>query len=122
MLFEVLGLPDDVKHAIHHTRYNDKPLLPSTRDTFIGDPNKGGYYKNGHELTKQPDGTYHLVGWTVVRAQHVLNYGCTVDTNLNIIEGVVNTFSWGYMPIDQDYLDEYINEWRESPIEWDSHE
>lgn len=119
MLLSVLGLTKDTKHAIYHTRYDDKLLLPNTRNTLVGDPKKSKYYNNGYEITKKQDGTYHLISWTIVRANHVFNFGCFVDTNFNVIDGTINTFSWGYTNIDQGYIDDHIESWKSLPVQWD---
>ena len=110
-LLSKLHLPPKTTKAYMPTIWNGAELSRNTRNKSLGNGD-GSYYKNGVELSMLGDGNYRFETWTVCDGVHVMNFHCVVDAMGKLVQGRqnrVNVFT-GWMNIDQDYLDEYIDE------------
>lgn len=108
-LMNVLIGKVNAKYAIYYTRQDDKILPDKTRNKYVGRCN---FYKNGLRAFRNKDGTtWTLNSYTVENESHVLNFDCTVDDQGFLVgtQGVINIFT-GTIPIDQIYLDCYLEE------------
>ncbi len=113
---EILKLPDTFTKVLYNTRLNDKVLSIDTRGKKVG----SGYFKNGHEITPTKEaGVYKWISFTVEGGVHRENFNCTVDSDCKLISGKANTFAFGWMAMDQEYVDSLLNEMADGKFEWD---
>jgi hypothetical protein len=66
------------------------------------------------------DDTFVLKTWTVAHDVHTVNFYGTLTPDAKVIGGQVNCFTFGWLPLDQDYLDELLKEYEDGDApEWD---
>ena len=114
MFLKALGLEANTTYAVIHTRLNGEMLDESTRNEQVG----AGHWKLGHEVRKKDD-LYVWSTWTVENAKHVPNFSCIVTPQAKLVEGSANCFALGWMPLDQAYIDELLEEMQEAKPGWD---
>lgn len=117
MLLTRLGLPDDTVTASVRTRLNGEPLNWNTCGESVGQ----GHWKLGMTLKREEEHKqFRWTTWTVENGSHVANFECTVTPNGDILEGWVNCFALGCMPLDQGYLDQLLSEYEEDGVSWET--
>lgn len=111
-----LNIPSiSFNRLVRHTRLDDKVLPVSTRNCAV----KGAWFALGHELAKSGD-NFAWQTWTVENGKHVVNFNVEMTPDGKLVHGVVNVFAFGFMACDQDYLNEFLNEIKQSGgIQWD---
>lgn len=117
MFLKMLGLPQDTVKASRRTVLNGKKLEWDTKHQEVG----RGHYKLGMEVEKQPQG-WLWTTWTVENETHVVNFWCIITDNAKLVEGTINIFALGKMPLDQGYVDQLLEEVEESSFKWDEFE
>lgn len=116
MFLNALGLPVDTSKASKRTVLNGTALDWSTKDAEVGH----GHYKLGMEIDRQSDGNFVWKTWTVENSSHVLNSKCVITKEGKLLDGTVNCFGLGWMPLDQGYVDQLLEEYSEGPSSrWD---
>lgn len=109
-------LPENFLYVCRKTRLNDKLLSEKSKNKLVGE----GFYQNGIEIKfKQQNNTFHLKVWTVENKQHVLSFRCVLTNDFKVLRGVVNCFQLGFIKIDQDYVDAFLEELQEKDWQWD---
>lgn len=110
-----LGLRADATKASIRTRLNHNPLGWETKNSEVGT----GHWKLGVELEKK-DTNYQWNTWTVEDGCHVINFSCTITPSGKLVDGTVNLFALGFMDLDQGYIDDLLEEYKDDPPQWES--
>lgn len=118
-LLEKLRLPADTQVALFHTRYNDVLYDGTTRDTQLGLESNGGYYRNGIQVSRRGESEFRVESWTIENGFHTFSFLARLDAHGLLKDGSVNCFSLGILEMDQGYIDEFLREVSDTPIEWD---
>ena len=115
-----LGLPETTVEAIFKTRTGDSEL-PLELDTLGTTVARGTtYYKCGVYLKRSDDDeSFDMRTYTVAHDTHVLNAECDFSSDGTFLGGSINSFSFGFIAMDQEYYDELIGELIEKNPKWD---
>lgn len=134
-LFKSFGLPAGTTRAHRWLRVNEKIVVhdAASRALAAADPAtvngkfdenrftapQSGFYSNSLTLTLVDDNEYELSSYTVVGGKVEFNFCCTLRGNGKVLDGEVNTFAFGSMEMEQEYMDEYRGDWRHNKYGWD---
>lgn len=108
-----LQLPHNTAKAVFHTRLNDEKIDLSKKLVQVGN----GHWKGGLEVVRLQGDKLNITGWTVEHGWHKPNFTCLVTADGKLVQGRVNCFALGYMPMDDAYLDEIFGECGD--VKWD---
>jgi hypothetical protein len=117
MFLQTLGLPPTTTAATIRTKLNGHPLEWETKNKAVG---KNGAWKLGTEVEKKEGGDFQWTTWTVENGRHVFNFTCLIRADGTVVNGTVNCFGLGSIDIDQEYVDEYLSNYKDNgPPVWE---
>jgi hypothetical protein len=124
-IFDKLGLPLNTVCAIRLLRVNGRIVVhdrmtremleePGADRTKFCEP-ENGVPKNSYYVRLLSDQLVSIVSRTMRGGEVAHNFDCVVDVNGNIVQGTVNTSSYGDIEMEQDYLDDLYRQ----HLKWD---
>jgi len=128
MFLKGLGLPESTVKAKLRTRLNGEPLDWNTKHDEVG----SGHYKLGMEVENEGvhtrsseqnlfprESEFVWTTWTVENGMHTTNFRCIIGKDGKLVEGTINIFALGAMPLDQGYVDELLEELKDDLPKWE---
>jgi hypothetical protein len=110
-----IGVPDNFSEVTRLTRWDGNSI-----EWDVLDPGPGCRWKLGSRIIRMKNGGFQWLTKTVENGIQCDNATMSFDAKGKFVKGLVNCFAFGWMKMDVEYVEQFLEEICESPIEWDT--